>query len=91
MLATLDNTEPAAASVFEFNLNRIKFESASEASKLIRGAFGESFDSGQGEVSFFIGSGAVVHAKMELLAGVPCPDICVNPVTCLNISLRMGA
>jgi len=89
MLAALDSISPAAASMFEVNLDRVRFESASTgASMLIRRTFGEALQvSETQDGSLTVGVGDVAQATVVLRGGVSSPDVCVRPITSVDISV----
>ena len=82
MLASLDKTGPEAASIFEFSLDRVRFESATTgAFTLTKRAFcGSLKDSDVQNESISVGIGDAAEATVVLRGDVECPDICVNPI-----------
>ncbi|KAK0631537.1 heterokaryon incompatibility protein-domain-containing protein [Immersiella caudata] len=92
-IASLDSIDGPTASTFEFNLDKIKFESArSVAVPLVYQTFGDSLltDSGlSGHLSVAISDDTEVTAALR--SGVDSPEVCVNPITCVDIFVRKRA
>ncbi|KAK0657753.1 heterokaryon incompatibility protein-domain-containing protein [Cercophora newfieldiana] len=90
MLASMDSIGKAIASIFEFTLDRTRFECArGDAAPLIRKTFGDNLVSNEeefGNPSIIIGS--EIEVTLALRTNVACPDICVNPMTLVDVSVR---
>ena len=91
MLASMESIDKATASVFEFNLDRIRFECArGDAAPLIRKTFGSNLVSN--EDSDDVGTPSLIiddeiDVMLALKTNVVCPEICVNPMTCVDVLL----
>ena len=81
-----------AVSALEFKLTAMKFESATTAWILVQRTFGDSLflvgengnDSGS---AVHMGFGGNLDARFVVRGDVVCPEVCVNPITCLDISV----
>ncbi|KAK0648611.1 heterokaryon incompatibility protein-domain-containing protein [Cercophora newfieldiana] len=87
MLADLTKLSPEAAYDFEFHLGRVKSENVEEAWRLILKTFCDSIAFKQNDVDIHVGLDVMANARLNLCLGVPCPDICVRPISCLDITL----
>ncbi|KAK1831661.1 vegetative incompatibility protein HET-E-1 [Podospora conica] len=89
LLANLSSLAPGVVNSFQHNLANIRFESATEARIFLNRAFDpqESIWVGKTGGTITIGPQnerllVTLRSRME-----QCPDLCVNPVNCLDISV----
>ncbi|KAK4443173.1 vegetative incompatibility protein HET-E-1 [Podospora aff. communis PSN243] len=87
VIAPLNGIDGPTASAFEFNLGKVKFECArSEALSLIRRVFGDSLLADYDHrKSLSVAISDNVEVTVSVRGGVDSPDVCVNPITCVDI------